>query len=102
MNAQIIEEVLIKTQLAVKPVESKVTKIGNSLGIPLPQEVLDHVKVKQGDEIKFILEQDGAVRIKKNKSLKLEASHGIDQDFLDGLEDLFNSYNHTLRNLADR
>ncbi|WP_255396839.1 hypothetical protein [Geobacillus sp. 46C-IIa] len=28
----------------VKPMERKITKVGNSLGITLPQEVLDHLK----------------------------------------------------------
>ncbi|MFP7287090.1 AbrB/MazE/SpoVT family DNA-binding domain-containing protein [Shouchella clausii] len=73
--------------------ERKITRINNSLGITLPQEVLDHLQVKQGDEIKLQLEKDGTVSFKKQNS---------DQEFLDGMEDLFNNYDQTLKNLVDR
>lgn len=91
------------TKLAVKrEVERKVTKVGNSLGTTLPHEVLEHLKIQQGDEIKFNIEENGRVSIKKNNHLNIEALEGIDQDFLDGMKDLFENYDNTLRNLADR
>ncbi|HHY73787.1 MAG TPA: AbrB/MazE/SpoVT family DNA-binding domain-containing protein [Bacillus bacterium] len=88
--------------MAVIEVERKVTKIGNSLGITLPQEILEHLKVKQGDEIQFQLEENGRVSFKKKQHLNLEALDGIDQDFLDGIKDLFDNYDQTLRNLVNR
>lgn len=83
--------------MAVKEVERKITKIGNSVGVTIPQEVLNHLKVKQGDDVKFILEKDGSVSIKKPVNMDF-----LDQEFLEGLEDLFENYDDTLRNLSDR
>lgn len=86
---------------AVKEMERKITRIGNSIGVTLPQEILDHLQLKQGDEIKFTLE-DGKVSFKKNHVLNTDVLEGIDQDFLDGMKDLFDNYDNTLRNLSDR
>lgn len=92
-----------KFMMAVVEMERKVTKVGNSLGITLPQEVLKHANIAQGDEIKFTLEKDGTVSFKKYKPLNTEVlEDSIDQDFLDGLQDLFENYDNTLRNLAKR
>lgn len=88
--------------MAVKQVERKITKVGNSLGVTLPPEVLKHLKAQQGDAIRFELEEDGCVSVKKCKELNLDVLTDIDQDFLDGLQDLFENYDNTLRNLADR
>jgi len=88
--------------MVVTHVERKITRIGNSLGITLPQEVLDHLQVKQGDEIKMQLEKDGTVSFKQQKKLNYDALEGIDQEFLDGMQDLFDNYDQTLKNLVDR
>lgn len=37
----------------------KVTNIGNSSGITIPQEVIKHLNLNKGDEVRFILEEDG-------------------------------------------
>ncbi|PAD92339.1 AbrB/MazE/SpoVT family DNA-binding domain-containing protein [Shouchella clausii] len=88
--------------MAVTNVERKITRIGNSLGITLPQEVLDHLQVKQGDEIQLRLEKDGTVSFKRQKKLNYDVLEGIDQEFLDGMQDLFDNYDQTLKNLVDR
>lgn len=88
--------------MAVTNVERKITRIGNSLGITLPQEVLDHLQVKQGDEIKLQLEKDGTVSFKRQKKINYGALEDIDQEFLDGMQDLFDNYDQTLKNLVDR
>jgi len=91
-----------ENKMAVTNVERKIVRIGNSLGITLPQEVLDHLKVKQGDEIKLQLEKDGTVSFKRQKKLNYDALDGIDQDFLDGMQELFENYDQMLKNLVDR
>jgi len=88
--------------VVMKEMERKVTKIGNSLGVTLPTEVLEHIKAKQGDQLKFELDQDGSVKIKKHEVLNLVVLEGIDQDFLDGLKFVFDNYDQTLKNLAKR
>lgn len=82
--------------------ESKIIKIGNSSGVIIPQEVLKHTKSKQGDTFKFYLQEDGSVVLKKATALNGETFGDIDQDFSDGVADLFENYDNTLKNLADR
>ncbi|MBE1556715.1 AbrB/MazE/SpoVT family DNA-binding domain-containing protein [Sporosarcina limicola] len=88
--------------MVVKVVERKITKVGNSLGVTLPAEVLSHIQANQGDDIKFHLEENGTVSFKKTTNLNLDGLEGIDQDFIDGVKELFENYDTTLRNLADR
>ncbi len=88
------------TMVAVKQVERKVTKIGNSLGVTLPGEVLTHLGISQGDDIRFSLE-DGKVSIKKRHDINLDGLEDIDQEFLEGVKVLFDNFDDALRNLAD-
>ncbi|WP_028777744.1 AbrB/MazE/SpoVT family DNA-binding domain-containing protein [Shimazuella kribbensis] len=87
--------------MAVKEVERKVTKIGNSLGVTLPAEILKHLHVKQGDEVIFYLEE-GKVSFKKRPAVNIEGFEDIDQEFLEGMKKLFDNYDDTLRNLVKR
>jgi antitoxin MazE len=80
-------------------VERKVTKIGNSLGVTFPKEVLEHLKVIQGDEVRFDL-ANGHVTIKKKEELKLPK--GIDTEFLEHMKDMIDEYDKTFRGLVDR
>nr|WP_289038813.1 AbrB/MazE/SpoVT family DNA-binding domain-containing protein [uncultured Allobacillus sp.] len=80
----------------------KVTNIGNSKGTTLPQEVIEHLNLNKGDEIRFILEDDGKVFLKKHEPVNYDAIEGIDQEFIDGVKDLIENYNTTLQNLKDR
>lgn len=82
-----------------KRVERKVTKIGNSLGITLPKEVLDHLGIQHGDEVKFDL-QTGSVNIKKKVQLKLPK--GVDEDFLEQMNDMMTEYDDTFKGLVGR
>ena len=40
-------------------IELKVRKVGNSLGVVLPKEVLAHLKVEEGDTMTLTEAQDG-------------------------------------------
>lgn len=88
--------------MAIKEIERKITKIGNSLGVTLPKEVLEHIKISQGDNVTFKLEGDGQVTIKKEEKIDMSGIKEIDQDFVDGLNNLFDNYDDALKNLADR
>ena len=87
------------TVAVVREVERKVTKIGNSLGVTFPQEVLEHLGIGQGDVVRFEI-VDGQVTIKKKVNLKLPK--GIDEEFLEQMNDMINEYDQTFRNLVDR
>ncbi|MGM0523607.1 MAG: AbrB/MazE/SpoVT family DNA-binding domain-containing protein [Bacillota bacterium] len=80
-----------------KNLERKITKVGNSFAVTLSQDVLKHLKVTQGDEVKISLEDDGQIMIKKTVKMDF-----LDQDFYDGLQDLFDNYDDTLKNLVER
>ncbi|SDN05008.1 AbrB/MazE/SpoVT family DNA-binding domain-containing protein [Bacillus sp. OK048] len=86
--------VVVKEQM-----ERKVTRVGNSLGITLPQEVLEHLQIAQGDEVRFDL-ADGHVTIKKKADLKLPK--GVDAEFLQQMNDMINEYDETFKGLVNR
>jgi antitoxin MazE len=90
---------VIDMQTVVKEVERKVTKIGNSLGITLPQEVLEHLRLGQGDEVCFVLDK-GSVSIKKKMNIKLPK--GIDAEFLEQMNDMIDEYDKTFKGLVNR
>lgn len=73
-------------------VELKIRKIGNSLGVVLPREVLGHLKVSEGEHLYLIEGADGAYRLSP-----------YDPDFdkkMRKAEDIMARYRNTLRALA--
>ncbi|UOQ86848.1 AbrB/MazE/SpoVT family DNA-binding domain-containing protein [Gracilibacillus salinarum] len=80
-------------------VERKVTKIGNSLGVTFPKEVLDHLGITHGDEVKFDF-KNGSVILRKKKELRLPK--GIDEEFLTQMNDMIDEYDETFKSLVDR
>lgn len=88
--------------MAVKQVGREIIKIGKSLGVTLPQEILDHIQIKQGDKVQLRLESNGAVTIKKFAPKDYSVLDDMDQDFLDGMKDLFDNYDNALRNLVNK
>lgn len=87
--------------MAVKDVERKVTRVGNSLGVTFPAEVLDHLNLKQGDKIAFDLE-DGTVKIQKARKKAPSLPKGIDDEFLEMMSDMMEKYDETFKGLAKR
>ena len=41
----------------------KIRKIGNSYGVVLPKEVLDHLKVQEGDKLFLVDTPDGGLKV---------------------------------------
>ena len=73
-------------------VELKLRKIGNSLGVVLPKEVLTHLKVGEGDTLCVTEAVDGGLRIGP-----------ADEDFkkqMQAAERVITRYRRTLRELA--
>jgi putative addiction module antidote len=73
-------------------VEVKLRKVGNSLGVVLPKEVLAHLKVGEGDTLCLTEIADGALRIGPS-----------DDEFkkqMEAAESVINRYRRTLRELA--
>ena len=51
--------------------ELKLRKIGNSVGVVFPQEVLTVLKAQEGDSLQVTEAADGSIRL---KTVKLEVS----------------------------
>lgn len=72
--------------------ELKLRKIGNSLGIVLPKEALQHLGAEEGESLMLTDGNDGSLRIKTNKP---EVSHQMKV-----AQDIMQRYRNTLRELA--
>jgi putative addiction module antidote len=79
--------------------ERKVTKIGNSLGVTFPSEVLKSIHVKLGDEVTIDVKDDEII-IKKSRKVQLPS--GISPDFFDILNETMSNYDETIKGLRDR
>jgi putative addiction module antidote len=71
--------------------ELKLRKIGNSVGLVLPKEVLAHMKAAEGDIVSVSDGADGTVRM----SAKPEVARQMAV-----VKDVMHRYRHTLRELA--
>ncbi len=85
--------------MAVREMERKVTKIGNSLGVTFPADVLKKINVKQGDEVNVEV-RNGEIVL--TKSTKVSLPKGISPDFFDVLDQTMVEYDQTLKGLKDR
>jgi len=73
-------------------IELKLRKIGNSVGVVLPKEVLNHLKVGEGDTICVTETVDGSLRVgPSNDEFKKQ---------MEAAESVINRYRNTLRELA--
>ncbi len=74
------------------PIELKIRKIGNSYGVVLPKEALQHLKVEEGQSLYLTEAPEDSYRIAKG-----------DDDFqkqMSEAEDLIKRYRNTFRELA--
>ncbi|MFC5603633.1 AbrB/MazE/SpoVT family DNA-binding domain-containing protein [Sporosarcina koreensis] len=80
-------------------IERKVTKIGNSIGITLPSEVLTQAGLSQGDDVQIEV-KDGKIILKKKEHLQLP--DGVDAEFMDILKDVIKEHDKAFKGLVDR
>ena len=72
--------------------ELKLRKVGNSVGVVLPKEVLAHLNVGEGDTVCVTDASDGSLRVSPTRAevvRQLEVAQGV-----------IRRYRHTLRELA--
>jgi putative addiction module antidote len=74
------------------PIELKLRKIGNSLGVVLPKEALAHLKVEEGQTVYLTEAPDGIYRV------TAESPEFAKQ--MTVAEDVIRRYRKTLRELA--
>ncbi len=73
-------------------IELKVRKIGNSYGVVLPKEALNHLKVEEGQSLYLTEAPEGSYRVAK-----------AENEFRDQMamaEDIIKRYRNTFRELA--
>lgn len=73
--------------------KQKLTKIGNSVGVVLPKELLKSLKLKAGNEI--YLEQ-----VRDKVILEKDASKSVSPEFLKIAESIGEKYKEAFRELA--
>ncbi len=69
----------------------KVRRIGNSLGVILPKEVLEQLGAKEGDELVLTRAQDAWLMARRDEKFHRTMKHA---------EEFINKYRNTLRELA--
>ena len=74
------------------PIETKVRKIGNSLGIVLSKEALQALKVGEGDRLFLTEAPEG--------SLRMTPDHPGFEEKMSTAESLMNRYRNAFRELA--
>ena len=79
--------------------ERKVTKIGNSFGITLPNELLRLVGLEQGDDV-HVEVNDGKIVLRKKEHIKLP--EGVDAEFMDTLNEVIREHDKAFKGLVDR
>jgi putative addiction module antidote len=70
----------------------KLRKVGNSLGVVLPQEVIGHLRAKEGEEL-FLIEGP-------NNSYRLTSLDPSFQKKMEKAEEIMGRYRNALRELA--
>ncbi|MDC3413515.1 AbrB/MazE/SpoVT family DNA-binding domain-containing protein [Aquibacillus sp. 3ASR75-11] len=79
--------------------ERKVTKIGNSFGITLPTELLKQVGLSQGDDVQVEVKDEKIVLRKKEQ---ITLPEGVDDEFMDILNDVIKKHDKAFKGLVDR
>ena len=79
--------------------ERKVTKIGNSLGITLPSELLKQVGLAPGDNVQVEV-KDGKIVLGKKEQVTLPK--GVDAEFMDLLNGVINEHDKAFKGLVNR
>lgn len=80
--------------------ERRIIKIGNSLGLTLPNDALKALNVKKGDEVQVELVGNQIVIKKIPKMIPLP--EGVPADFFNVLEEEMEEYHEALKGLVNR
>ena len=70
----------------------KLRKVGNSVGVVLPKEVLGHLRANEGDDV-FLIEGP-------NNSYRLTSLDPAFREKMEKAEEIMGRYRNTLRELA--
>ena len=77
----------------------KLTKVGNSLGITFPVEMLKTANLAFGDELEVEFKGEEII-LRKNKNGNLPK--GVDAEFMEMLSDVIKEHDEAFKGLVDR
>ena len=77
----------------------KLTKVGNSLGITFPVDMLKTANLAFGDELEVEFKGEEII-LRKNKNVKLPK--GVDAEFMEMLSDVIKEHDEAFKGLVDR
>ncbi|AQQ54190.1 AbrB/MazE/SpoVT family DNA-binding domain-containing protein [Planococcus lenghuensis] len=80
--------------------ERRITKIGNSLGLTLPNEALKALNINKGDEVQVELVGNQII-IKKTPEM-IPLPEGVPADFFNVLEEEMEAHREALKGLVNR
>lgn len=83
----------------MEQIERKITKVGNSIGITLPAELLKQVGLAQGDDV-HVEVKDGKIILRKKEQIHLP--EGVDSEFMELLNDVIKAHDKAFKGLVDR
>ncbi|WP_202623316.1 AbrB/MazE/SpoVT family DNA-binding domain-containing protein [Alkalibacterium sp. MB6] len=77
-----------------KKMERKIRKVGNSLSVTLPKEVLEFADLKEGDTVEFS-DKNGKLVIEKKNSI-------VTPEFMDLIENVYQEQKEVFDKLIER
>jgi antitoxin MazE len=83
----------------METVERKITKIGNSLGVTIPNDFLELANISLGDEV-VIDYVDNKITLKKSE--KIQKPKGLSDNFFEVLDKTMKNYKKTIEGLVER
>ena len=81
-------------------VKKRITQIGNSLGLTLPNDLLKALNIKKGDEV--LVELVGNQIVIKKIPKMIPLPEGVPEDFFDILEEEMEAHHEALKGLVNR
>ncbi|GEL77574.1 AbrB/MazE/SpoVT family DNA-binding domain-containing protein [Tenuibacillus multivorans] len=76
----------------------KIVQMGNSMGVSIPKEFLDELKLDQGSEVDIYL-NDGSQLVMETKP---NIDQYVDSEFVRELDKTLRDHDQVLKNLKDR
>lgn len=83
----------------MRQIERKITKIGNSYGVTIPIDMLKEAGISYGDHVQLDLKK-GKIMMEKKKEVRLP--EGVDNDFMDVLNDVIKEHHEAFKGLVDK
>lgn len=80
--------------------ERKIVKVGNSIGVSIPPEMLKVLDLHVGDGVKVTMKDDEIIM--KKMPEKVELPSGIDAEFIKDVEEICNEFDQMFKNLVNR